>query len=225
MIDFSNVQSIVIPEGEVSSIARGNEILWQKQSNPYKVELEYIGSTGTEWINTGICPNDNTIKLEVKVAYNTTTTGQLMGSGTSGQERFNFGIESNKFRFGFGGGWFNANSEILTPDTEPHVWILDANTKTGSIDGIAATTTNSYNPSGSRAVVLFARGSSTNSAESGNRTKGKIYYTKIWDKGVLVRDLIPVLDLDDKPCMYDKVSGEFFYNKGTGEFLYAIKEG
>ena len=30
MIDFSNVKSIVIPEGEVSMIARGEEILWQK---------------------------------------------------------------------------------------------------------------------------------------------------------------------------------------------------
>ena len=224
-MDFSNVQSIVIPEGEVSSIARGNEILWQKQSNPYKVELEYIGSTGTQWINTGICPNDNTIKLEVKVAYNNTGTGQLMGSGTSGAERFNFGIESNKFRFGFGGGWFDANSEVLTPDTEPHIWVLDANTKTCSIDGTDRTLVGTYNPSGSRVIALFARGSSTNSAESGNRTKGEIYYTKIWDKGVLVRDLIPVLDLGDKPCMYDKVSGEFFYNTGTGEFLYAIKEG
>jgi hypothetical protein len=36
----------------------------------------------------------------------------------------------------------------------------------------------------------------------------------------LVADFIPVLDLNDTPCMYDKVSGELFYNKGTGEFLY-----
>lgn len=32
MIDFSNVKSIVIPEGEVSVIARGSEILWKKVS-------------------------------------------------------------------------------------------------------------------------------------------------------------------------------------------------
>lgn len=219
MIDFVNAKNIVIPEGEVSKIARGAEILWQKYSGPIYTELEYIQSTGTEWINTGIYPSDNTIKLEVKIAYNTTGTGQLMGSGTSGQERFNFGIESSRFRFGFGGSWFDANSEVLTADTEPHVWVLDANTKTGSIDGVAATTASTYSPGGSRAVVLFARGASAN-AESGNRTKGKIYYAKIWNKGELVREFIPVLDLDGVPCMYDKVSGEFFYNNGTGTFLY-----
>ena len=219
MIDFSNVKSIVIPEGEVFSIMRGAELLWQKHVTPIYTELEYIQSTGTEWINTGIYPTDSTIKIEVKIAYNSTTTGQLMGAGTSGSERFNFGIESNRFRFGFGGSWFDANSEVLQADIEPHIWVLDANTKTGSIDGVIATTTNTYNPSGSRAVVLFARGTST-VAESGNRTKGKMYWVKIWDKGKLVRYFIPVLDVGGIPCMYDKISGEFFYNNGTGEFLY-----
>lgn len=32
MIDFQNVKSIVIPEGEVAVIARGEEILWEKSS-------------------------------------------------------------------------------------------------------------------------------------------------------------------------------------------------
>ena len=36
----------------------------------------------------------------------------------------------------------------------------------------------------------------------------------------MIRDLIPVLDWDMKPCMYDKVSGELFYNAGKGEFSY-----
>lgn len=34
MIDFQNAQSIVIPEGEVAVIARGDEILWQKSKRP-----------------------------------------------------------------------------------------------------------------------------------------------------------------------------------------------
>lgn len=39
MIDFSNVKSIVIPEGEVDVIARGAEILWRKQTEK---KLRYI---------------------------------------------------------------------------------------------------------------------------------------------------------------------------------------
>ena len=33
-------------------------------------------------------------------------------------------------------------------------------------------------------------------------------------------NLIPCLDSDNKPCMYDTVSKKTFYNNGTGEFLY-----
>lgn len=216
-MNFGDVRNIVIPEGVVSSIARGGETLWRKLTKD-KRELEYIESTGTQWINTGIFPTDNTIKLEVKIAYSSTTTGQLMGAGVSGNERFNFGIESRRFRFGFGGSWFNANSEVLTADTEPHIWVLDANTKTGSIDGVEETTTNTYTPGGSHAIALFARGVGS-SAESGNRAKGKLYYAKVWNKGALVRDLIPVIDRNDRPCMYDRVTDKLFYNQGTGEFI------
>jgi len=98
--------------------------------------------------------------------------------------------------------------------------LLDANTKTGSIDGVAETTTNTYRPAGARAIVLFARGTSA-VAESGNRTKGKIYYAKIWNKGDLVRDLIPCYRKSDNEAgMYDLVTETFFTNAGTGEFLY-----
>ena len=36
----------------------------------------------------------------------------------------------------------------------------------------------------------------------------------------LVRDYIPVLDANDRPCLFDKVSKTCFYNQGKGEFLY-----
>ena len=44
-------------------------------------------------------------------------------------------------------------------------------------------------------------------------------YCKIWVAGVLVRDLIPVLDWSDVACMYDRVSGALFYNAGEGDFV------
>ncbi len=49
---------------------------------------------------------------------------------------------------------------------------------------------------------------------------GRIYYCKIYDDGVLVRDFIPVLDKEGTPSMYDKVEKKFYYNQGTGEFKY-----
>ncbi len=36
----------------------------------------------------------------------------------------------------------------------------------------------------------------------------------------LIMNLLPCLDKNGKPCMYDNVSKKPFYNEGTGEFLY-----
>lgn len=43
---------------------------------------------------------------------------------------------------------------------------------------------------------------------------------KIWRNGALVRNFIPVMDFNEVPCMYDKVSNAFFYNQGSGSFGY-----
>ena len=42
--------------------------------------------------------------------------------------------------------------------------------------------------------------------------------------GEFLLDMIPVLDRNNIACMYDKVSGEFFYNQGTGNFIVGYKE-
>ena len=50
--------------------------------------------------------------------------------------------------------------------------------------------------------------------------KGYIWYFKIYEGDTLVRDYIPVIDSSGRPCLYDKVEDKFYYNEGTGEFLY-----
>ena len=48
---------------------------------------------------------------------------------------------------------------------------------------------------------------------------------KIYDNDKIVRDFIPVLDKNNKPALYDKVEGKFYYNQGNGEdFRYGLKE-
>ena len=49
--------------------------------------------------------------------------------------------------------------------------------------------------------------------------RGKLYYFKIYDNDVLVRDFIPVIDNNEIPCMFDKVESKFYYNQGTGQFI------
>ena len=46
-----------------------------------------------------------------------------------------------------------------------------------------------------------------------------LYSCKLYNGEELERNLIPCLDINNTPCMYDTVSGKTFYNQGTGEFI------
>ena len=48
----------------------------------------------------------------------------------------------------------------------------------------------------------------------------QVYGAKITLNNELVRDYIPVLDKNGVPCLYEKVERKFYYNQGTGDFLY-----
>ena len=51
----------------------------------------------------------------------------------------------------------------------------------------------------------------------GDGFQGKMYYCKIYDNDVLVRDFIPaVRDSDGKAGLYDLVTNQFYTNVGTG---------
>lgn len=71
---------------------------------------------------------------------------------------------------------------------------------------------------------IFLLSCNTSGTHSQPCMKAKIYNCKIYDNDVLVRDMIPVLDKNDVACMYDKVNKKFYYNQGTGVFLYQEKD-
>lgn len=51
----------------------------------------------------------------------------------------------------------------------------------------------------------------------------KFYYLKIYEGENLVKDFIPVLDTNNKPCMYEKIGKTFHYNTGEDELTYGRK--
>ena len=58
----------------------------------------------------------------------------------------------------------------------------------------------------------------------GTSALGKIRIKRFYitRDGVYTLNLIPALDRNGTPCMYDTVSKQTFYNAGTGEFLYEL---
>ena len=51
----------------------------------------------------------------------------------------------------------------------------------------------------------------------------QIHQITCYKDGELVRDFIPVVDKNGEACMYDKVSGELFYNSGAKDFVTGVK--
>lgn len=190
----------------------------QEKKKPYYCEVEYLESSGTQYIDTDIKPIiSDTVKPVIKLVhqFNTLDTCRILGA-TDGNKYFQF-FNNATGTDGFGIQLFTTAGHYtkFTLDTDKHVYEFntassiakqdDTNQslsfEQGSID---------YN------IYLFARNIK---GSANNYMKGKIFYFE-YDDGVQHRQFIPVLDNNMKPAMYDKVSGRLFYNQGTGEFTY-----
>ena len=207
------IESLYLKNKTIDKAYVNGKLIFNKTKfiKPYYCEVEYIESTGTQYIDTEISPTNKT-KWEIKFAFTKDVTGQLMGAGHAGDYRFNIGIESGKFRFAIGSGW---TTLAETKDTDIHTWVLNSENSSCSLDNITVFSTYSSNFSETDYHIVLCK------REVGsNYCSIKIYGSKVYTNNILVRDYIPVLDNNMQPCLYDKISKNLFYNQGTGSFLY-----
>ena len=47
----------------------------------------------------------------------------------------------------------------------------------------------------------------------------KLYEFKVYNADILIHYFIPVIDTNGTPCMLDNVTGQYFYNAGSGQFI------
>lgn len=195
-------------------------------------QLEYIegtitGSAGS-YIDTGIKPTQNT-KVEVQFSVNELGTNQCVIGGrnsSSGDQRNSFSIwgnVTNKIRFDY------QSSPVVYPSTSA---IISANTiytvikdrEKNYVDGVQQNSNDITAFTCNYSMILFAVNSGTSGTQS--CLSGKIYYCKIWDNDILVRDFIPVKRVSDNTIgIYDRVSGAFFTNSGAGDFTAGPSKG
>lgn len=191
-------------------------------------EVEYIESSGTQYIDSNVI-SSNTISFESIASINQTVKadGAFCGSrtGINNATRFilwwNNNSGSPKVLMAFG----NVESSSKDPQYyEKHkikfydkVWYWD--------DTAVSTFTNEFTNTENLTFCIFGYRNGTNSVDS-RRFRGKIYYFKIYDNDILVRNFIPVVrKSDNKPGLYDKVNYVFYENNGTGKFGYEKLDG
>lgn len=176
-------------------------------------QVEYIESTGTQYIDTGFKPNQDT-KVEIygqQVSYNYNSlfgVNPLFVVTSSGGK---YAFRYNNTTFATSVSSLGIAKLVLDKN---NAYINDVLVNTFSAGTFQAT----YN------ACLFARANAGGGIEE--KGSSKIYYAKIWDNGTLIRDFIPCYRKSDNEIgMYDLVNNVFYTNQGTGEFLKGANEG
>ena len=104
-------------------------------------------------------------------------------------------------------------------DNEFHTYIIENGHQ--QIDDKVTNITTSTMPD-TQTLLLF-KGSTDWDPPPNFEQKQKIKYYKIYENDTLIQDFIPVVDNNGVACLYDNVSGQMFYNEGSGEFIKGPK--
>ncbi len=181
--------------------------------------LEYIESTGTQYINTGIAPNSNQV-IDVSGIY--TANAFVFGSryGPQNEESamvFDQAVPP-KFRILFGGATISNTVNVLVAGSPYSAHIENGDsfiTQDGNITKFSANFGTSFVKYPMYLFLVNQIGQPYNL--DGFATKISSFSIKEGDKTII--DLIPVLDPDGTACMYDLVEQKYYYNAGTGDFI------
>lgn len=177
---------------------------------PYDAELEYLESTGTQYVDTEIFFDDPAHTYEWEI------TAQAVFS--------NYNVYN-----WFAGWYYNGPFSIgIYPDNNADLKFYPLKTyfqngqsigdgrETGDKYGVVTHVFSKSNFTPDTSLVLLGRVENNKSVNVGGRKR--IFSVKVFNNGVLVRDFIPVR-VGTVGYMYDRVSGQLFGNAGTGDFV------
>ena len=174
-------------------------------------EVEYIESTGTQYIDTNVnCSSEFSILIEN--SFTTLDGVQLFGAYQS-PKRTHYGVVNHNLYMPTVENR-QTLEHIFNIDTNKHQYYLSS--KLYKFDDKVVANGN-FEFTDEINFYLFSR--NVNGISS-NYCNSKLYSVKIWISNTLVRDYVPVIDSSGIPCLYDKVEDKFYYNEGSGEFLY-----
>lgn len=180
--------------------------------------LEYIQSSGSQYIDTGFKPNQNTrivLDFENIGNYSSMTTGlcPLFGvRNASTVACFALWVGTKSFPQ-YGNAAYNANGNFTIDINERLTYEMNKNVV--SIGGqvitcSSASFTTNYN------LCLFTI--NNYGTIEARRASGKLWSAKIYDNGTLIRDFVPCKNSSSVVGLYDLVNDVFYTNVGSGTF-------
>lgn len=198
---------------EIGQAYLGSTKVWEsKQLLPYDAEIEYLESSGKQWIDTGLVFKSN-LHILFSVIYNNYGSNLLEAWGCNSNDYEVLWGLSGSSRFYFGGGYSDYHEPIQ--GTEYNMdYDFTVGNMVAKVNGEVVRSTQGTQPNRSLKICIFALDDKSTQILP-YKAKHKAF--KIYDDNILVRDFVPVR-VGQVGYMYDKVSGQLFGNNGTGNF-------
>lgn len=175
-------------------------------------ELEYIESSGTQYVDTGIRVNaTDTMRCDIVQTITPPSSGTLEGADCYMQ----IGLTPN----GYGGVY---RETALAPyGNKDAISVIFLNkVETVYINGTAIDSEDWNGTTISNVTLgLLKLGAANGSWYTSPAVAAKLYSCQIYDNGALVRDFVPCRNPYGVVGLYDLVDGMFYGNAGTGEFI------
>ena len=219
---MNNLAKVIALGGRRLNKALAMHYLFAEQGIPKGyIPLEYIKSTGTQYIDLGITPSDD-MEFEIEYQSLAARATKLFGCENTSKSLFdayNVGKAGATIRvFAHGGAHGGSPTEITTIAGQKNT--LKLVIKNGNysvyVNGEIVATSPAAGVVPNLNIFLFA--SNRNGSPDGYGPQ-IVYGCRVKKSGELVGDFRPYLNADGEPGMYNTVDRKFHKNLGTGEFI------
>lgn len=173
-------------------------------------ELEYVESTGTQYIDTGVKPTGNT-RVHCSANFPVQETGAWLFGARDGNGVNAFGFLTYKSEYRSD---YNATRPQISAEYGPELEV-DKDGPDTYLNGNLVDSASDYSFSAQDNLLIGAN--VTAGAVSGF-SKALHRWYKIYEEAGLARDLIPCKNTSEVAGMYDTVGGKFYASAGAEPF-------
>ena len=209
-MNLNDVEHLTIDGKSAVRLEINEDILWKGLPSGY-TKLDYIETTGTQYIDTGFIPNQDS-RIVCEFMYGGSGSGIYGARTSTASNNFALRVISN--------GWQPCYQAVLggtgiaSDSTDWH--IADQNKNLFYIDGILGYEFTYETFTAPKSIALGGINANNKFYYGSGRYRG----CRIYDNGVLVRDFIPCKNHDGDVGMYDTLNAKFYGNAGTDEFAF-----
>jgi len=211
----TKVANLYKGDTKIEKVYKGTTLLYSSSRLPSAYqEVEYLESSGTQYIDSGVAPNQDT-KVQVRMQKSSTQGSypKLFGSEIAYLDK-SLKVDIRPV-YEIAYGTFASSTGISCLENTIYDITFEHNLFTSNNESFSFSTT--ANVDSGYNIYIFACNRSGNPLEY---SRVKLFNFQIYDNNVLVRNFVPCYrKADNVAGLYDMINDVFYTNAGTGTFV------